>query len=189
MPRVSASQEAILFYYLSWLPCFVNTFPLNFSAHYERLFKELQTQVHGEAVTGLLLIYPVHIIHVVEVRVQWLKAVFTQQIKVGTRLCRSLEWFMRTWEHLSKYVSMSKQAPTKSQAEAQFHKDCKILKWYRDQIFGLWFFLFHHIEFNTRFKMLLTVFKYVYYFLIYLSLKIGKICKLGDWWHYLLNPI
>lgn len=35
-------------------------------AHYERLFKELQTQVHGEAVTGLLLIYPVHIIHVVE---------------------------------------------------------------------------------------------------------------------------
>ena len=39
-----------------------------FSAHYERLFKELQAQVHGEAVTGLLLIYPVHIIHVVEVR-------------------------------------------------------------------------------------------------------------------------
>lgn len=35
-------------------------------AHYERFFKELQTQVHGEAVTGLLLIYPVHIIHVVE---------------------------------------------------------------------------------------------------------------------------
>ena len=37
-------------------------------AHYERLFKDLQAQVHGEAVTGLLLIYPVHIIHVVEVR-------------------------------------------------------------------------------------------------------------------------
>lgn len=37
-------------------------------AHYERLFKDLQTQVHGEAVTGLLLIYPVHIIHVLEVR-------------------------------------------------------------------------------------------------------------------------
>ena len=38
------------------------------SAHYERLFKDLQTQIHGEAVTGLLLIYPVHIIHVIEVR-------------------------------------------------------------------------------------------------------------------------
>ena len=47
--------------------CFKNTF-FFLSAHYERLFKELQTQVHGEAVTGLLLIYPVHIIHVVEVR-------------------------------------------------------------------------------------------------------------------------
>lgn len=35
-------------------------------AHYERLFKELQIQVHGEAVTGLLLIYPTHVIHVVE---------------------------------------------------------------------------------------------------------------------------
>lgn len=38
-------------------------------AYYERFFKELQTQVHGEAVTGLLLIYPAHIIHTVEVRV------------------------------------------------------------------------------------------------------------------------
>ncbi|XP_068674935.1 testis-expressed protein 47-like isoform X2 [Montipora foliosa] len=33
---------------------------------YERLFKDLQAQVHGEAVTGLLLIYPLHIIHVIE---------------------------------------------------------------------------------------------------------------------------
>lgn len=37
-------------------------------AHYERLFKDLQAQVHGEPVTGLLLIYPHHIIHVIEVR-------------------------------------------------------------------------------------------------------------------------
>lgn len=37
-------------------------------AHYERLFKDLQAQVHGEPVTGLLMIYPHHMIHVVEVR-------------------------------------------------------------------------------------------------------------------------
>ncbi|XP_044183154.1 testis-expressed protein 47-like [Acropora muricata] len=35
-------------------------------AHYERLFKDLQAQVHGEPVTGLLMIYPHHMIHVVE---------------------------------------------------------------------------------------------------------------------------
>lgn len=37
-------------------------------AHYERLFKDLQAQIHGEPVTGLLMIYPHHMIHVVEVR-------------------------------------------------------------------------------------------------------------------------
>ncbi|XP_068717610.1 testis-expressed protein 47-like isoform X2 [Montipora capricornis] len=36
------------------------------NVRYERLFKDLQAQVHGEAVTGLLLIYPLHIIHVIE---------------------------------------------------------------------------------------------------------------------------
>ena len=37
------------------------------TAHYERLFKNIQSQVQGEAVTGLLLIYPVHVVHIVEV--------------------------------------------------------------------------------------------------------------------------
>ncbi|XP_031575253.1 testis-expressed protein 47-like [Actinia tenebrosa] len=35
-------------------------------AHYEKLFKNSQAQIHGEAVSGLLLIYPVHIVHVLE---------------------------------------------------------------------------------------------------------------------------
>ncbi|KAK3705194.1 hypothetical protein QZH41_013992, partial [Actinostola sp. cb2023] len=34
--------------------------------HYERLFKNSQAYVHGEAVSGLLLIYPVHVVHVLE---------------------------------------------------------------------------------------------------------------------------
>lgn len=36
-------------------------------AHYERLFKNAQSFVHEEAVSGLLLIYPQHIVHVLEV--------------------------------------------------------------------------------------------------------------------------
>ncbi|XP_028395606.1 testis-expressed protein 47-like [Dendronephthya gigantea] len=34
--------------------------------HYERLFKHLHSQIQGETFTGLLLIYPSHIVHIVE---------------------------------------------------------------------------------------------------------------------------
>lgn len=34
---------------------------------YERLFKQLHSQIQGETFTGLLLIYPSHIVHIVEV--------------------------------------------------------------------------------------------------------------------------
>jgi hypothetical protein len=35
--------------------------------YYERLFKQLHSQIQGETFTGLLLIYPSHIVHIVEV--------------------------------------------------------------------------------------------------------------------------
>ncbi|CAB4025684.1 testis-expressed protein 47-like [Paramuricea clavata] len=34
--------------------------------YYERLFKQLHSQIQGETFTGLLLIYPSHIVHIVE---------------------------------------------------------------------------------------------------------------------------
>ena len=68
------------------------------SAHYERLFKDLQTQIHGEAVTGLLLIYPVHIIHVIEVRENiFCKIVCSMHTVLRfTHLCQSCIHFIHT---------------------------------------------------------------------------------------------
>jgi len=38
-----------------------------FSEHYDRLFKEFQLKVQCEPATGLLLIFPHHCVHVLEV--------------------------------------------------------------------------------------------------------------------------
>ena len=39
------------------------------SGYYERLFKQFHSQLQGETFTGLLLVYPSHIVHIVEVTI------------------------------------------------------------------------------------------------------------------------
>ena len=56
-----------------------------------------------------------------------------------------------------------------------------------DQIFALWSFWLYHKEFIVRVNVPFAIFKYLYLVPEIFKLeKIGKICKLKDWWCHVL---